>query len=173
MIACVDVDYRDKPDQTGGAVAACILFKDWLNGSPDGSLVSKIAAVEPYVPGEFYKRELPCILQVLDKAAKMIHPTELDVVIVDSYVTLGKGHPGLGHHLWEALGRKVAVVGVAKTAFDGADAITVLRGDSKSPLYVTAAGIGVVKAADLVRKMHGEFRLPTLLKMVDRLCRDS
>jgi deoxyribonuclease V len=48
-----------------------------------------------------------------------------------------------------------------------------LRGDSSRPLYVTALGVDVETAAEDVRRMHGRFRLPTMLKRADRLCRDS
>jgi deoxyribonuclease V len=63
---------------------------------------------------------------------------------------------------------------VAKTRFEGATlALPVLRGNSKHPLWVSAAGMGADEAAALVAAMAGGFRLPTLLKRVDRLCRDA
>jgi deoxyribonuclease V len=173
VLACVDVDYRDKPGQSGGAVAACAVFGNWREGVPTASFVERIAQVEPYEPGAFYKRELPCLLQVLVKAHTMIQPQKLEMVLVDGYVSLGPSHPGLGARLYEALGGKIAVVGVAKTRFEGADAAEVLRGDSKSPLYVTTAGLDREVGAKLIELMHGPFRLPTLLKYVDRLCRDA
>src|SRR5437868_643888 len=127
MLACVDVDYRDN-----GAVAACVLFRDWTDGAPSGELVRLIEQVEPYVPGQFYKRELPCLLSVLGDVAEM-----LDAVIVDGYVWLkDEQTPGLGAHLFEALERKIAVIGVAKTRFLSAIvAKAVKRGDSDRPLY--------------------------------------
>jgi hypothetical protein len=45
----------------------------------------------------------------------------------------------------------------------------VLRGKSKKPLYVTAMGMLLERAADRVRTMHGEFRMPHLLSELDRL----
>lgn len=168
MIACMDVDYREE----GGAVAACVLLRDWADASPAAELVRRIATVEPYVPGQFYRRELPCLLAVLGDA-----PSPPTVAVVDGYVWLGAAdaerHPGLGAHLYRALDGKVPVVGVAKTRFEGAEsvAVPVLRGGSASPLYVTAEGIDLATAAAHVRAMHGPFRLPTLLKRVDQLCR--
>ncbi|PKN30756.1 MAG: endonuclease V, partial [Deltaproteobacteria bacterium HGW-Deltaproteobacteria-21] len=47
----------------------------------------------------------------------------------------------------------------------------VFRGRSKSPLYVTAAGMDPSEAAGHIRSMHGGHRIPTLLKQVDRLSR--
>ena len=68
----------------------------------------------------------------------------------------------------------VSVIGVAKTSFHDNDAaIEVARGASARPLYVTAEGIDVTRAADDVRRMHGAHRIPTILKRVDRLARDS
>ena len=164
MIACVDVDYRE-----AGAVAACVLFRAWPDAEPVSEVVVRIAAVEPYEPGRFYRRELPCLLAVLEALAE-----RPEVVVIDGYVWLGdEGEPGLGAHLHEALGRRVAVIGVAKTRFHGArTAREVHRGGSRSALYVTAAGIDPSEAADRVREMHGPFRIPTLLKRVDRLCRE-
>jgi deoxyribonuclease V len=165
MLACVDVDYRDT-----GALAACVLFRDWTDPAPSRELVRRIEHVEPYVPGQFYKRELPCLMSVL---GEVLDP--LDVVIVDGYVWLkDEQSPGLGAHLFEALGRKVPVIGVAKTRFLSAVvARPVKRGDSDRPLYVTAAGIDADEAAQHVQQMHGAYRLPSLLKRVDYLCRNS
>ena len=61
MLACVDVDYRDSDN---AAVAACLVFERWQAEEPLHELSVEVGAVEPYVPGEFYKRELPCVLAV-------------------------------------------------------------------------------------------------------------
>ncbi len=165
MIACVDVDYRDSE-----AVAACVLFRDWTDASSCAAFTARIPAVEPYQPGQFRKRELPCLLAVLGKV-----PDTLDVVVVDGYVWLGAAtDPGLGAYLYEALHRKVPVIGVAKTHFHGATAARpVLRGGSVGHLYVTAAGMDLATACGHIQNMHGNFRMPTLLKEVDRLCRTA
>ena len=163
MLACVDVDYRDE-----GAVAACVLFRDWADEAPAAERVERVARVEPYEPGQFYRRELPCLLAVLGPVAE-----GLEAVVIDGYVWLrDEDMPGLGGHLYEALGRAVPVVGVAKTRFRSAEvARPVLRGGSGRPLYVTAAGVSADEAARHVRDMHGPHRIPTLLKRVDQLCR--
>jgi deoxyribonuclease V len=165
MLACVDVDYR-----TTGAVAACLLFEGWADEAEREQLVERVGEVAAYEPGAFYLRELPCLMAVLSRVAG-----PLAAVVVDGYVWLdGAGKPGLGAHLHAALGGGVAVVGVAKTRFEGATlALPVLRGNSKHPLWVSAAGMGADEAAALVAAMAGGFRLPTLLKRVDRLCRDA
>ncbi|WP_253977670.1 endonuclease V [Myxococcus dinghuensis] len=164
MLACVDVDYR--PDLT---VAACVLFRAWDDASEAGHLIERGPAAEAYEPGQFYRRELPHLLRVLATA-----PEPLEAVVVDGYVWLGQDKPGLGAHLYEALGRSVPVIGVAKTAFHSSDvAAPVLRGQSQRPLFVTAVGMDLGAAADHIRRMHGDARKPTLLTRVDRLCRDS
>ena len=68
------------------------------------------------------------------------------------------------------LDAKAAVIGVSKTEFlDDDVSIPVLRGESQQALYVTALGIDPKRAAELIENLHGRFRIPTLLKRVDRL----
>src|SRR5262245_54794337 len=125
-MACVDVDYRAR-----GAVAACVLFHAFGDAAPASEHTTAIADVEPYEPGAFYKRELPCLLEVL-----RLSTAPLDVVLVDGHVWLGPARPGLGAHLHRELGGGVAVIGVAKQPFQGNTlAREVLRGSSKQPLY--------------------------------------
>jgi deoxyribonuclease V len=92
-------------------------------------------------------------------------------IVVDGYFWLEEGHQGLGYKLYEALEKKIPVVGVAKTFYKDAKAVQICRGDSKTPLYVTAEGMPVNDAAAAVAGMHGDYRLPTLLKLVDQTCR--
>ena len=166
MKICIDVDYREDH-----ALAAGILIREWADDTPVREIIERIDNVKPYVPGEFYRRELPCLLAVLARAGEPI-----DLVVIDGYVWLGdETHPGLGGHLYEALGRTTPVVGVAKTCYRSAKlAVAVRRGeDAKRPLFVTAAGIPVEEAARHVEGMHGSFRVPTLLKRVDSACRQA
>src|SRR5262245_65726095 len=44
-------------------------------------------------------------------------------------------------------------------------------GISAERLYGGAAGMDLKDAASRIVELHGEFRVPTLLKRVDRLCR--
>src|SRR5262249_47322373 len=141
--ACVDVDYRGDV-----ARAACVLFRDWADAAPAGQLVEAIAGVAPYQPGQFYLRELPCLLAVLARA-----PAALELAVVDGYVWLGdESRPGLGARLYEAMGKTVPVIGVAKTRFASATlAVPVVRGTGvRSPLFVTAVGVDVNEAARCV-----------------------
>jgi len=161
-IACVDVDYR-----ADCAIAAGLWFTGWSAAAATHEAIAVIENVAPYQPGEFYRRELPALLAVLAKGPAV------DVVIVDGYVWLENGRPGLGAHLHDALGKQPIVVGVAKTRYDSAaNVVPVCRGKSRAELYVSAAGADVEEVAREVAGMNGEFRLPTLLKQVDRKARE-
>ncbi|HET8564411.1 MAG TPA: endonuclease V [Candidatus Binatia bacterium] len=164
MIACLDVDYRDTT-----AYAAAITFREWLDATPAEEGVVAVSDVQPYEPGQFFRRELPCLLAVL----RMLYGVA--VVIVDGYVWLDDMRkPGLGAHLYRALNGQVAVIGVAKSKFREAHgACEVTRGASIRPLYITAAGMDSEAAAQHIRSMHGCYRIPTLLKRVDCLCRSD
>ena len=166
MLACVDVDYRSD----GSAFAACVTFDAWPAEHPAEVVLARIDSVEPYEPGEFYRRELPCLLRVIRDV-----PVTLDAILVDGYVTLDPaGRPGLGSRLHEALHSAIPVIGVAKTRYRAATmAIPVLRGKSRVPLWITAAGIDTALGASHVRSMHGRHRIPTLLGLVDRLAREA
>ena len=163
MIASVDVAYHGRE-----ASAACVLFRHWSDAHGEREIVARIGTVEEYRPGQFYRRELPCLLAVL---AMVREP--LEAVIVDGYVWLGgTNKPGLGAHLYEALGGTTAVIGVAKSRFAGAPgAAPILRGTSSRPLYVTTAGMDALVAARHIQSMHGAHRIPTLLKRADQVSR--
>jgi deoxyribonuclease V len=162
MLACLDVHY----EQTF-ANASAVGFAHWDDAAPAIERVVRVGDVQPYEPGQFYKRELPCLLAVLQTL-----PT-LTTVIIDGFVWLdGPGKPGLGAHLFRALGENVPVIGVAKTRFKGAhNVVEITRGTSQRPLIVSAVGVPLAEAAEHVRTMEGEYRIPTLLARVDRLCR--
>lgn len=128
-----------------------------------------VGAPGEYEPGDFKKRELPYLLELVETSRSHAAPT---TILVDGYVFLDGGRPGLGAHLYDALERTVPVIGVAKTRYRGAAAIELLRGASKSPLLVSAAGMEPADAAAFVASLHGEFRIPTMLRLVDRASRD-
>jgi deoxyribonuclease V len=165
MIFVVDVDYREKE-----ALAAGILFDKWEDCEPTRQLTLQIDRVADYEPGQFYKRELPCILSLLEKLE--VRP---QYIIVDGYVCLGAAKKaGLGQHLYNALGGEIAVIGVAKSRFqDTPEATEICRGSSQRPLYVTAAGIDLTEAKNAIARMCGANRIPVMLKMVDRLSRSQ
>lgn len=165
MILATDVCYDEANDR---ALAAGVLFREWNTGKPLFDYQVHVDGIAPYEPGAFYKRELPCLLALLAEVEKA---HQVDVVIVDSYVDLEEGHPGCGRKLYEAIGGRIPVVGVAKSHYARSTSAEVFRGESRSPLYVTAAGMELGIVADLIRQMHGNHRLPTMLQRVDALSR--
>ncbi len=163
-VALLDVCYRGV-----GARAACVLADSLAAQAASSTYVQIIEEVEPYEPGSFYRRELPCLMAVL-----RLLPETPTLVLIDGYVWLPPvGRPGLGAHLYEALGRAIPVIGIAKSTFAGAEScafvIPVYRGISRRPLYVTAAGIEVELTAQQVRGMAGKYRIPDLARMADQL----
>ena len=156
----IDVDYRDDNAHIAG-----VLFSDW--GDNVKTFKSTMTGVEVYQSGEFYKRELPCILSLIKE-----HDLKPDCIFVDGYVTLNDSKPGLGWHVYQALNEKVMVIGVAKNPRgESMENLEVYRGDSKKPLYVTSQGIDLNKAKKIVEDMEGPYRIPKLIKLADTLCR--
>jgi deoxyribonuclease V len=164
-LLAVDVGYS-----ACGARAAGVGFNTWSAAEPTRTWTSETGDAEAYVTGEFYKRELPCILHLLSEHG--LHP---DCIVVDGFVYLdGSSTPGLGKHLFNALAGTIPIIGVAKTAYAGIPhRFHVIRGKSNRPLFVTSEGIDVEAAKEHVRSMHGSHRIPTLLKIADRLSRAS
>ncbi len=168
MIVAVDVDYRAHE-----TVAAAVAFEAWPAATATHELVERLPPAAPYVSGELWRRELPALLAVLAAVDAAIAPRTVGTIVVDAYVWLPDGTPGLGARLHAARGA-CPVVGVAKTALHGdALSIPVLRGTSARPLFVTAVGIDARLAAAAIAAMHGPDRTPTLLRRVDRCCRDA
>ncbi|MEZ4826049.1 MAG: endonuclease V [Bacteroidia bacterium] len=165
MITCLDVQYTPLI-----AAAAAVVFTNWSDSAPVNTYSLKSSEVQEYIPGKFYLRELPPLLAVLHSVRE-----PLDFIIIDGYCYLSDDHtPGLGHFLYEKLIPPVPVIGVAKNKFGGMNTATeVLRGQSQKPLYITAIGMDVAPAAALIRNMHGVFRIPTLLKLVDQIARKT
>lgn len=164
-IAFLDVDYR-----ADGAMAAVVVADDWTSPTPTYVRTEPVLNVAEYVPGAFYLRELPCLLAVLAQC-----PAPPDILVVDGYVWLGDNRAGLGKKLHEALGERYPVVGIAKTRFRSADsvAVPVMRAGSRQALWVSSVGLDRAAAVDAVQRMDGAHRLPTLLKQVDHLCRNT
>ena len=160
---CVDVDYR-----TTSVVAACVAFEAWAASEPsfEKTLAFEGAPAE-YESGQFYRRELPYLLALLESL-----PASPAVVVIDGFVWLDGGRPGLGAHLSEALGGETPIIGVAKRPFRGAtDTAELLRGASQVPLFVSSRGVVLDDAVARIAAMHGPHRIPTLLRRVDQLSR--
>lgn len=166
-IACFDVYYYK--EHARAARACCVVFEVVPCERVISGYCTAVETVGEYIPGEFYKRELPCLLQVYEKVAEKI-----DLIIVDSFVMLGNGKKGLGGHLFTALHKKIPVIGVAKSFFKGCrDYVRLYRGKSSRPLYVSSIGIDLNMSAELIKNLAGGNRIPEMLKRVDRLTRSS
>ena len=164
QIAFLDVAYA-----LGGVGVACLLADSWTTATPTMEIRKWLpCAPADYVPGEFYRRELPMLRAVIDDLT-----SRPSLLVIDGYVWLGAtGPPGLGAHLFAELRATTPIVGVAKTGYrNDTWSERVYRGKNRKPLYVTAAGVETARAAALVASMHGKHRIPTLLRQVDRLAR--
>ncbi len=130
--------------------------------------IIEIDKVAPYESGQFYKREMPCLLALINQIEE-----PFDVIIIDGYVFLdGISKAGLGKYLYDNLIDKKPVIGIAKNHFyDIPEDYAVWRGISKHPLYVTSIGIEVKNAKELVSKMDGDHRMPKMVTYVDKLGR--
>jgi len=165
LIFAFDTYYNDNEAHT-----VCLGFENWADPEATLELAEDLKIPDEYVSGEFYKRELPCILSLL----KQIRLQENDTIVVDGFVVLDDtGKWGLGGHLYEALGQKTPVVGVAKNNFATLNILKkeVYRGESQKPLYITCLGMELEQAARLVASMFGEYRMPDILKRLDQKTR--
>ena len=163
MFLAVDVHYYQNR-----ATAASLAFHPWQAEKPIGHFISTITHIAEYEPGSFYKRELPCIVRLLKE--HNLHPK---IIVIDGFVFLdGHRKPGLGKYLYDSLHKQPSVIGVAKNPFKNIQKkYTLFRGKSQKPLYITAVGVDLSLAKKNIAHMHGQYRIPTLLKKVDQLSR--
>jgi deoxyribonuclease V len=161
MIVAIDVHYR-----ADGAKIVCLELDNWTDNVSSKTHIVYKRDIADYESGAFYKRELPCIIEIM----QYVDLEMVECIIVDSYVYLDNDDKkGLGYYVYAHFEGKIPVVGVAKTSFhdNTKNVRPILRGSSLVPLYVTSIGIDVDIAAKHVQSMAGEFRMPTLLKLLD------
>lgn len=165
MILAIDVHYKDN---SANAVAG--LFETWESDVFIQSYMVHIENVAEYEPGNFYKRELPCILELLSMIQE-----EYDYIVLDGYVYLGyENKAGLGQHLWDALTVKKPIIGVAKNYFkDTPESCILMRGNSQKPLFITSIGMPLPQAKQHILQMYGKHRMPYLLKLVDSKTKET
>jgi deoxyribonuclease V len=167
MILAFDTYYFENKAKT-----VCISFNNWMDQTPEKVYFECLFGFAEYYPGEFYTRELPCIVSLLKK----IELSDIQAIVIDGFVTLDDiGTFGLGGHLYDHLNGKIPVLGVAKSSF-----VTMknqqnelLRGNSKKPLYVTSLGLKLEIAIENIKAMDGNYRIPTLLKLLDRITKEK
>jgi len=166
MILALDTYYSEYEAKTVGVLFA------WDDEQPKKILTDVTTNFEEYKSGQFYKRELPCILNLLNNNSIL---QQVDIIIVDGYVYTNNDYTlGLGGFLYNALGRKTPVIGVAKRRFFDTDKIAfpILRGNSKNPLYISSIGVDIQFACMHVQNMKGKFRIPQILKLLDQKTRE-
>lgn len=161
-----DVFYNDELNE---ANVACIAFDSFKNSNIIFEKTITVNGISEYKSGSFYKRELPCIMKFINT----IDIKEIESIVIDGYVFLGDKKEGLGAKLYHQLNNSIPIIGISKNEFkNNNDAILVIRGKSIKPIYVTSIGIDKIEASDIVKNMDGEYRLPNLVKMVDKLSRN-
>ena len=162
MILAVDVHYFGST-----AVVAGVFFQKWRDAESFDTMKMVYLGFEDYEAGAFYKRELQPIMNFLSKQKHI-----LNTIIIDGFVHLHKPRKGLGMHLFDQTG--CPVMGIAKNPLKIACRYAlVYRGKSKKPLYVSAMGFDLKHACNLIRSMHGPYRIPKLIKLADTLCRSN
>ena len=158
--------------QGDAAIVAAVAFDDWAAAEGTRNYSLQIAHVEKPAKGELDLRALPWFVQLLE--ANRLEP---EAIVLDGFVDLdAQDTPGLGRRLHDTLGGRVAVIGVSKSLFKGADTpdqFCIFREDETPPLVITAAGIDLGAAKARVRMMHGRKRLPTLMKLAARIAKGS
>lgn len=160
MILAIDVHYKES-----FAKAVGVLF-DWEDESPIEIITTIVKEVAEYESGQFYKRELPCILELL----KQVDLEKVDCIIVDGHVYIDNEKKlGLGGHLYHSLKEKIPVIGVAKKSFINTEKVSfpIFRGESKVPLYVSSIGLENDFVIKNIIGMKGKYRIPTILKILD------
>jgi deoxyribonuclease V len=151
-----------------GARAAAVAFDEWDASIATRTFTSRIEHVETPVRGALDLRDVSCILQLLRE-----HALEPEIIVLPAAVYLdAQETPGIGRHLYDALGGRIAILGISKTGIPGMPAqFEVVREEGARPLIVTCVGIELGAAKVRLLAMHGKRRIPTLLKLASRIAR--
>ncbi len=121
MKVYIDVYYYTD-NKTGKEYAHTVagLFNKYSDLDFEKVIVTRTDDIEEYEPGNFYKRELPPIIDVLTDIK--LHGYDIDTIIVDGYVHMCEDddvtyHKGLGARLKDYLLSKnidIPIIGIAK-----------------------------------------------------------
>ena len=176
MIVAFDTYYYNGFSYTVGGV-----FKSW--GDKDVSFYAtsiRTCIDADYKPGELYKRELPAIMQCL----ATLNIDTIDTIIVDGFVWLSEDGKtltkGLGAHLQDAIfnkyNTKKTIIGIAKNRyhFKIPECVDLERGlISAKPIFITCSETCLTEHyATQVKVMHGDYRIPSIIKAVDTKTRE-
>lgn len=163
----LDVYYKEFENQTSATVSG-VRFTGIAKIQVLSEHITVVDHVAAYQSGQFYKREMPCLLALIEAIDK-----PFDMIIIDGYVFLdGVEKAGLGKYLYDNLSNKKPIIGIAKNHFyDISEDYAVWRGISKHPLYVTSVGINPLEAKNRVAGLEGKHRMPNIVTHVDKLGR--
>lgn len=168
----IDIYYEEDSAHVVG-----IMFESLEHDSVPSEIYECFSAVESgYISGQFYKRELPPIIDLLENYIGLSRiSAEVEMIILDGFYMLSNNNEGLGKHLESYLdskGIKVEIMGIAKSGVSSFSqfAQSCIRGKhgTTSPLWVNGSVRGK-NYSKLVKKMSGEYRLPDILKYLDNL----
>lgn len=152
-----------------------VLFDEWKSAIPKYTLNTHTKKFMNYIPGKFFLRELPGILDLL----KETDLGNIDTIIIDGYCWLNDRKTGLteglGAHLHDALPKEfqkhIDIIGVGKTLYGKRTPgiyKEITRGRALKPLFITDYDLALNnKAAMKIKSMAGRFRIPYLLKYLD------
>lgn len=163
MVLAIDTYYLPEEAHTVG-----VIFE--LGCSYPHDIIKSILPSDKYssyIPGEFYKRELPPILDLLRK----ISLNGIEYIIIDGYILLkdndGNIKDGLGMHLSKALnGKHPPIIGVAKSNYCRTKEISYCK---LSHLFIQGYPISNNIAGNIIKSMSwGVGNLPTILQTLDK-----
>lgn len=178
MILLTDVFYNE---ELNSAHIAAIAISDWSSDTIIKSWeIDKNGIDCEYIPGQFYKREMPCLID-LWKQIDDNDKSQISTIIVDGFYDIWNGKSGLGHHFHDWLtenGYDVEVVGIAKSPCRETSEFTlpVYRTEEsktskcRSALWVNGSNMSNDYQTKVLN-MSGKYRIPTMIKAVDKLSR--
>ncbi|HEY3451300.1 MAG TPA: hypothetical protein VGK67_33385 [Myxococcales bacterium] len=145
----------------GGATAACVVLRSFDASESLEERTVTVRTVATRGSGRSFERELSLLRAVLGAVE-----SEIQVAVIGGYVWLdGTTRPGLGAHLYQALGESISVLGIADARCDAGkpEALEVRRGRGSRPVFVTSVGFPPPVVGKLVGAMHGRGRIPWAL----------
>ncbi len=145
-------------------------FDDWDAAEAARNFTSRVAPVDPPVRSPPGAVELAGVLHLLRE-----HALQPELIVIDGPVHLDAAEkPAWGRQLFDVLGGRTAVIGISTPTTSGLSAqFEVWRDAEARPLIVTCVGIDLGAAKVRLRTMHGQRRVPTLMKLAIRLARGT
>ena len=177
----IDVYYNETDPDNIIATAGIVCWDKVEDAKPQATFTYSMTITAPYVPGQFFLREMPVIVEALHQHTIIPKFLFIDGLCELPPESLGKGwRPALGSHTLLELHKdkdyaNTKIIGVAKNPFKNfPKEQEVVRNPhiakcSKKSLYITCLGMSIHNAKMAVMFMAGSSREPFLLKMADKL----